>query len=38
MLFTEKDKIIDRRYQSRALVITGCKLQNEPYLFSVVCS
>ena len=38
MLFTEKAKIIDRDYQSRSLESTGCKLQYEPYLFSVACS
>ena len=38
MLFTEKAKIIDRGYQSRALESTGCKLQYKPYLFSVAGS
>ena len=38
MLFTEKAKIIDRGYQSCARESTGCKLQYEPYLFSLACS
>ena len=38
MSFTDKAKIIDRGYKSCALESTGCKLQYEPYLFSVVCS
>ena len=38
MSFTEKAKIVDRGYKSCALENTGCKLQYEPYLFSVVCS
>ena len=38
MLLAEKAKIIDRGYQSCALEGTGCKLQYEPYLFSVACS
>ena len=38
MLFTEKAKIVDRGYQSCALESTDCKLQYEPYLFSVACS
>ena len=38
MSFTEKAKIVHRDYQSFALENTGCKLQYEPYLFSVVCS
>ena len=38
MLFTEKAKIIDRVYQSCELEGTGCKLQYEPYIFSVACS
>ena len=38
MSFTDKAKVVDRGYQSCALESTGCKLQYEPYLFSVVCS
>ena len=33
-----KSEIIDRGYRSCALESTGCKLQYEPYLFSVACS
>ena len=38
IIFTEKAKIIDRGYRSCPLESTGCKLQHEPYLFSVACS
>ena len=38
MSFTDKAKIVDRGYKSCALESTGCKLQFEPDLFSVVCS
>ena len=38
MSFTDKAKTVDRGYKSCAHESTGCKLQYEPYLFSVVCS
>ena len=38
MSFTDKVKIVDRGYKNCALESTGCKLQYERYLFSVVCS
>ena len=38
MSLTNKAKIVDRGYKSCALESSGCKLQYEPYLFSVVCS
>ena len=36
--FTVKDKIVDRCSLCSAPEYTGCKLQNDPYLFSVACS
>ena len=38
MLFTAKAKMVDRGYKSCVLENIGCKLQHEPYFFSVACS
>ena len=35
--FTEKDKIVDGRSVCSEPESTGCKLQYDPYLFSVAC-